>query len=137
VDGDSYVLGAPNMLLSVECDGKALALANRYASEGLRVLCMAFTHLPIQEDNRLPGQLRCIVLLLVSDKLREDAAETFKYFADEGVTLKVISGDNPRTVSAAAARFGKKVSETAVGSICEAFRKKGIRPGAGNSALKP
>jgi len=39
--------------------------------------------------------------------------------------------------NATAVRFGKKVSETAVGSICEAFRKKGIRPGAGNSALKP
>ena len=106
IDVGSYVLGAPIMLLSAERDGKALALANRCASEGLRVLCLAFSHLPMLEDNQLPGQLRCIALLLVSDKLREDVAETFRFFADEGVTLKVISGDNPRTVSAIAARAG-------------------------------
>ena len=112
-DVGSYALGAPNMLLSAERDGKALALANRYASEGLRVLCLAFSHIPLKEDNRLPAQLRCIALLLLSDKLREDAAETFQYFAAEGVTLKVISGDNPRTVSAVAARAGLGNAEKA------------------------
>ena len=109
----SYVLGAPNMLLSAERDGKTLELANRYASEGLRVLCLAFSHLPMREGGGLPGQLRCIALLLLSDNLREDAAETFRYFAQEGITLKVISGDNPRTVSAVAGRAGLENAEKA------------------------
>jgi len=38
---------------------------------------------------------------------------------------------------ASATRFGKKVAETTVGTICEAFRKKGIHVGGGNTALKP
>jgi cation-transporting ATPase E len=105
LEGGSYVLGAPNLLLSAE-DGPSLQLANRYASDGLRVLCLAFSQLPLREDGELPGHLRCAALLLLSDKLREDAAETFQYFANEGVTLKVISGDNPRTVSAVALRAG-------------------------------
>ena len=51
--------------------------------------------------------------------------------AEPGYELPAVS-DN-----ATAARFGKKVAETTVGTICEAFRKKGIHPGTGNTALKP
>ena len=43
---------------------------------------------------------------MFAEKIRPDAAETIKYFHDQGVTLKVISGDNPRTVAAVAARVG-------------------------------
>jgi len=117
LEGGSYILGAPNVLLSPQ-DGPSLELANRCASQGLRVLCLAFSPFPIREapvgeDTALPGQLRCAALLLLSDQLREDAAETFAFFAREGVALKVISGDNPRTVSAVALRAGLENAEKA------------------------
>ena len=111
LEAGSYILGAPNMLLSDALDGPSLALANQYASQGMRVLCLAFSPSPIGENRELPHTLRCAALLLLSDKLREDAAETFRYFAQEGVTLKVISGDNPRTVSAVAVRAGVENAE--------------------------
>jgi len=113
LEAGSYVLGAPNMLLSEAADGPSLAQANQYAAQGLRVLCLAVSPSPIGENRELPGGLRCAALLLLSDKLREDAAETFQYFAREGVTLKVISGDNPRTVSAVAMRAGVENAEKA------------------------
>ena len=51
--------------------------------------------------------------------------------------IEVIIQHSGAMDDASAARFGKKVAETTVGTICEAFRKKGIHPGAGNAALKP
>jgi len=45
-------------------------------------------------------------LIVFSDNIRENASETFKYFAQENVDIKVISGDNPRTVGAVAAKAG-------------------------------
>lgn len=108
----SYVLGAPNIVFSGAA-GPFLQQANRYAAQGFRVLCLAASPWPLREE-RLPEELRCEALLLLSDSLREDAADTFGYFADEGVTLKVISGDNPRTVSAVAKKAGLSGSDAAL-----------------------
>ena len=52
----------------------------------------------------LPDELRPAALVTFEEKVRDDAAETLRYFARQGVILKVISGDNPRTVGAVAAR---------------------------------
>ena len=99
----SCVIGAPNLVLSP--GDPALAQANRAAAEGYRVVCLAHSmgRLP---ESALPSQLRCAALFVMSDSVREDAVETFRYFADEGMIIKVISGDNPATVSAVAAKAG-------------------------------
>ena len=51
--------------------------------------------------------------------------------------IEVIIQHSGAMDDASAVRFGKKVAETTVGTICEAFRKKGIHPAVGNAALKP
>jgi len=100
----TYILGAPNIIFS-DTDAGFMRYANQEASEGLRVLCLAFSPKKIVND-RLPNDLRCLALLVFSDNIRKNAAETFSYFAKEEVILKVISGDNPRTVSAVAKKAG-------------------------------
>jgi len=103
-DKGSFILGAPNIIFANH-EGAFLDRANEAAAEGQRVLCLAYSAQPIT-DERLPDELRCAALLILSDHIREKAAETFGYFAREDVTLKVISGDNPRTVSAIAGSAG-------------------------------
>lgn len=100
----SYLLGSPAILLA-DHDPASLVQANRHALQGYRVICLAHTCQPITGQS-LPDGIRCAALILLSDNIRPDAAASFDFFAQEGVTLKVISGDNPRTVSAVAAKAG-------------------------------
>lgn len=100
----TYILGAPNIIFAGR-ETDFLERANAEAAEGMRVLCLAFSEKTIENDS-LPEGLSCLSLFILSDHLRENAAETFRYFADENVIMKVISGDNPRTVSAVAAKAG-------------------------------
>lgn len=108
----SYILGAPNILFA-GVDADFLTQANDEAAQGQRVLCLAFSSQPIANDC-LPKNLRCLALLILSDHLRKNAAETFRYFTEEGVILKVISGDNPLTVSAVALKAGLAGAEKAI-----------------------
>ena len=57
-------------------------------------------------EDCLPDELDAAALVMLEDQIRPDAAETLAYFAEQGVTLKVISGDNPRTVGAVCRRVG-------------------------------
>lgn len=106
----SYLLGAPGILFP---GNAAIAhQVNRYTSQGFRVLCLAYSRQPLQDS--LPGELVCHGLLFLSDSIRDDAIDTFRYFAEEGVTLKVISGDNPGTVSTVAIKAGIANADRAV-----------------------
>jgi cation-transporting ATPase E len=99
----AWYLGAPEVLLA---EGSAeLARAQDQAAAGLRVLalCRAAGLRPAGE---LPGDLRPVALVVCADEIRPDAADTIAYFGAEHVTTKVISGDNPRTAAAIAARCG-------------------------------
>lgn len=111
-DEGSYILGAPKMVFPGS-QADFLDEANAEAAQGQRVLCLAFSAQPIMQDC-LPQDLRCLTLLILSDHLRKNAAETFRYFAEEGVILKVISGDNPLTVSAVASKAGLENAEKAI-----------------------
>jgi cation-transporting ATPase E len=64
--------------------------------------------------NALPDKLLCMALLFISDHIRENAADTFRYFAEEKMIIKVISGDNPKTVSAIAEKAGLENAKKAV-----------------------
>ena len=95
------VLGAPERLL----EGMTLDRARELAAEGLRVMALAGTDSPLQGDG-LPKGLAPVALICLRDTLRPNVKETVRYFGEQDVTLKVISGDSPLTVSHAAAEAG-------------------------------
>lgn len=102
----SWVLGAPEVLLDHAVSGGDLSPdVEEMASSGARVLLLARSPGPVL-DEELPDGLRPSALLLFEEKIRDDAPETLRYFTEQGVDIKVISGDNPVTVAATAARAG-------------------------------
>ena len=105
----SWVLGAPEMVAAP--GSPELGRAGELAASGRRVLLLARSEAPLGGDGELPEGLRAAALVLLEERLRPDAAETLAYFRDQGVELKVISGDNPRTVAAVAARAGLRGPE--------------------------
>lgn len=102
-DGATYVMGAPSFVLPGDAVWQAPAA--QAAAEGLRVLLLCACDGRIKGD-ALPPITRPLCLLALSDTLRPNAEQTLRYFADQGVQVKLISGDDPRTVSAIAARVG-------------------------------
>jgi cation-transporting P-type ATPase E len=108
----TWVLGAPEMVLPSE-QHAPLSRAAELAAGGHRVLVLAHADGPLMGES-LPPALRAAALIVLTERLRPDAAETLGYFAAQGVALKVISGDSPRTVAAVAARAGLPGSGTPV-----------------------
>jgi cation-transporting P-type ATPase E len=100
----TWVLGAPEMVLPAE-QRDYLSQAAGLAAAGQRVLVLARTGEPPDGESLPPG-LRAAAFIVLAERLRPDAAETIAYFAAQGVSLKVISGDSPYTVGAVAARTG-------------------------------
>src|SRR5712692_5409145 len=100
----TWVLGAPEMVLAGSQDG-LLPRAADLAATGQRVLALAHTTGPLNAQALPPG-LHAVAFIVLAERLRSDTPQTIAYFAAQGVTLKVISGDSPRTVSAVAARAG-------------------------------
>jgi cation-transporting P-type ATPase E len=100
----TWVLGAPELVWAGR-DGDVSATAERLAATGQRVLLLARTDSPLDGET-LPASLDAVALVLFEEQVRPDAAETLAYFAQQGVDLKVISGDSPHTVGAVAARVG-------------------------------
>jgi len=99
----AWYIGAPEVLLA---DGTpALAAAQAHADEGMRVLVIGHAG-GLQPAGTVPPDLVPAALVVCADEIRPDAAETIAFFGTESVTTKVISGDNPRTVAAIAARCG-------------------------------
>ncbi|MEI4319545.1 cation-translocating P-type ATPase [Streptococcus suis] len=95
-------LGAPEMLLTQNPPSVSEAQAR-----GSRVLILALSQqfLP-SSQNQLPENIEPLALLEIADPIREDAAETLAYLRSQEVTLKIISGDNPVTVSHIAREAG-------------------------------
>jgi cation-transporting ATPase E len=102
-DRGTWVLGAPEMLLAD--GGEVRTRADAIATTGQRVLVLAHTDQPVTDGPPLP-ELDAVALVRFDERIRGDAGDTLRYFADQGVHLKIISGDNPRTVGAVAARVG-------------------------------
>jgi cation-transporting ATPase E len=101
----SWVIGAPEMILADGPDDPARRQADELASEGRRVLLLASATGDLVGET-LPAGLRPAALVLLAEKIRPDARDTLHYFDEQGVALKVISGDNPRTVGAVAREVG-------------------------------
>ena len=96
-------MGAPEFLLD-EHESEISAQVAEQAEMGRRVILLA-TAAELTGEN-LPTDLEPRALVLLEDEVREDAHETLQYFVEQGVTLKVISGDHPGTVAAVARRAG-------------------------------
>ncbi|MEU8027244.1 HAD-IC family P-type ATPase [Streptomyces sp. NPDC049099] len=104
-DGDTstWLLGAPDVLLA---DGDpALAATARLNEQGLRVLLLARAGRDLDDPEPARGA-RPTALVVLEQRLRPDAADTLRYFADQDVRAKVISGDNAVSVGAVAAKLG-------------------------------
>jgi len=99
----TWVLGAPEMVWSDE-DG-VRSRGDELAAAGNRVLLLARSEAALR-DEELPDGLVPVALVLLNEQVRPDASDALRYFEEQGVALKVISGDNPRTVAAVADRVG-------------------------------
>ncbi len=95
----AYVVGAAEFILKK--DDKFLKKVEEYTNE-YRVILLA------EALNKQLDNVRPLALLLLQDKIRSDANETLQYFREQGVALKIISGDNPHTVYGIACRAGFK-----------------------------
>ena len=100
----TWVLGAPEIVLPAGMDAY-LAQSATLAKNGQRVLALARTSAPLR-DQQLPVGLKPTAFVLLTEQLRADARDTIAFFVQQGVQLKVISGDSPQTVGAVAARAG-------------------------------
>jgi magnesium-transporting ATPase (P-type) len=91
----------------VDRDGRRdlLRRAEQIAVEGRRVLLLAHSARPL-DGERPPAGLEPRAMVVIGDQVRGDAADTVAWFAAEGVQVKVVSGDHPRTVGAIAAQVG-------------------------------
>ena len=103
-DGVSYVLGAPEFVLK-DIDDSVKTKISSMAEQGYRVLVFAKANGTF-DGNNLPSGLELVAYVYITDKIREEAPDTLKYFKDQGVTVKIISGDNPATVRTVAMRAG-------------------------------
>lgn len=105
----SWYLGAPDILLDHAASNATLATARtrmeHYASKGQRVLLLAASSSGLNGEI-LPNELEPTALVVLDEQLREAAPQTIAYFGDQGVAVKVISGDSPVTVGAVATRCG-------------------------------
>ena len=110
-DGElsTWLLGAPDVLLGA--DDPALAETVRLNEQGLRVLLLARAARDL-DDPEVARGAGATALVVLEQRLRPDAADTLRYFADQDVRAKVISGDNAVSVGAVAAKLG--LSGTAV-----------------------
>lgn len=114
----TWVLGAPEMVFGDAASDNSTALGSRVttlASSGRRTLVLARSNGTMSdasvEAERLPEDVVPVALLTFREQVRSDAAQTLTYFRRQGVGIRIISGDNPRTVAAIAREVGVDVDE--------------------------
>jgi len=103
-EDETYLLGAPEFILGNNY-GAYREIIEHYSALGCRVLLLALYDGDLGEEG-IHAEVMPLALFLLTNKIREEASETFAYFAQQGVTVKVISGDNPVTVSHVAKEAG-------------------------------
>jgi cation-transporting ATPase E len=114
----TWVLGAPEMVFgdtAADATSELGAAVTRLASSGRRTLVLAHTREALDDDDvaaeRFPSDAAAVAVLTFVEAVRPDAAEALAYFREQGVAVRVISGDNPRTVAAIAREVGLDVDE--------------------------
>lgn len=111
-NGETFYLGASSSLLNEKNRQSIRELESTYTSRGLRVLVLTRNKKRAKEqaiDEGLP-----IALIALEDHIREEAIQAIKWFVDNGVKIKIISGDDPGTVQAVSLRAGVFGAENAI-----------------------
>lgn len=109
----TFIMGAPEFVIPNCTDDKLNNMVEQYSKDGYRVLLVAHSNANITKDNP-PSNRLPIALLILEDRIRDDAVETIKWFKNNDVTIKIISGDNPLTVSEIAKRVGVTGTENLI-----------------------
>lgn len=104
MDGETLVLGAPSFVMPDGLPDELAQAAAQEAAQGRRVLLMARCGAIVDSDTT--GTPEPLGLFVIEDVIRDSAAKTMSYFREEGVDIRIISGDDPRTVAAIARRIG-------------------------------
>ena len=108
-DLGTFAMGAPEFVLK-PYPAKVERIVKQYAQMGLRVIVLAHSPAAIVGE-KLPSVMKPVAIISIADNVREDAVETIKWFKENDVAVKVISGDNPVTVAEVARRAGIKNAE--------------------------
>ena len=104
-DGTALVLGAPEFVLGDMFPSALRRRVNEWTDEGKRVLVLAENRGPVRDD--IPPRIKRVLgLCALTEQIRPGAADALAYFKSQGVAVKVISGDNPHTVSQIARAAG-------------------------------
>lgn len=107
----TLLIGAPEMVLRDQFD-EYQAEFEKYAKTGYRVLIVAdYPGVLTEDDSKLTKPVEVYGYILLTNPIRKEAKATFEYFAKQGVAIKVISGDNPVTVSRVAQQAGIQNSD--------------------------
>ncbi len=101
IDNGSWILGAPDIIIK---EDHILNISNEYSKMGFRVLALLNSKNPLKDD--MPSNAKTKMLIILEDKIREEASEILDYFKKQKVSIKIISGDNPLTVSNLAKQVG-------------------------------
>ena len=101
---EAFVMGAPDFILKERLK-EHKSLIDSYSRKGYRVLVFG-RYRGTPDGKELTEDTEPVCFIIMSNPIRENAAETFRYFDEQGVEIKVISGDNPVTVSEVAKQAG-------------------------------
>lgn len=110
IENQSYVLGAPEFVLREQYDQYKQQI-EQYSSEGFRVLVFGKYNGQVEKGKALTENVDAYALIFLSNPIRKAAPSTFEYFREQGVAIKVISGDNPITVSKIAKKANIEFAE--------------------------
>lgn len=108
-DGDYYVLGAPEFIIKTGFNNLKDDIS-QYTTKGYRVIVLAKAE-NLTRDGVIDGEILPLGFVVLANEIRDNAVETFTYFKEQGVAIKVISGDNPATVSEVARQAGIENAE--------------------------
>ena len=97
-DKGSFIIGAPTFVFKNNELESQMHLLTPYINQGKRVLVVAKSSQALSEDS-LPTDITPIGFIVIAEEIRPEAKDTLAYFKEQGVALKIISGDNPLTVS--------------------------------------
>ena len=102
--GKTFIIGAPEFMPIANQAG-VIKRCEEFTKDGYRVVVLGEGS-ELIKDNKYNGTLEAVALIIIKDHIRDDAPETFAWFKNNGVDIKVISGDSARTVSAIATEAG-------------------------------
>ncbi|WP_267615780.1 HAD-IC family P-type ATPase [Gordonia bronchialis] len=112
----NWIIGAPDVLLDPASE--TASVAGELGATGLRILLLGRTDVAVDTEPEgaaaVPGHFVAVALVVLEQKVRPDARDTLEYFAEQRVAVKVISGDNARSVGAVAQSLGLGSPDTSV-----------------------